>query len=172
MSYFQTHCIMDYYWLSPCARLTDFLTSSVFCLDVGFPTCSDWNYVRFPTCRHYRAQKVATYWGLIYPAEPKTDKINKRTKRKPIQLKRYGPRVAVRVVSPDGVKEHTIRRNKDQIRQLLPVITIWRVPQWTFRKPPSLISLLHTKQLTVRLARTFIQPVVDSSKHRCPLTSS
>jgi len=124
---------MDYYWLSPCARLTDFLTSSVFCLDVGFPTCSDWNYVRFPTCRHYRAQKVATYWGLIYPAEPKTDKINKRTKRKPIQLKRYGPRVAVRVVSPDGVKEHTIRRNKDQIRQLLPVVTIWRVPQWTFR---------------------------------------
>ena len=26
-------------------RVTDFPTSSVFCLDVGFPTCSDWNYM-------------------------------------------------------------------------------------------------------------------------------
>jgi len=27
------------------AGLTDFPTSSVFCLDVGFPMCSDWNYM-------------------------------------------------------------------------------------------------------------------------------
>jgi len=30
---------------------TDFPTSSIFCLHVGFPTWSDWNYVGFPTCR-------------------------------------------------------------------------------------------------------------------------
>jgi len=40
----RTHCIIDYYWLSACAR-PDFQTSSVFCLDVGFPTCSDSNYI-------------------------------------------------------------------------------------------------------------------------------
>jgi len=37
---YTSYCIMDYYWLSANAR-PDFLMSSVFGLDVGFPTCSD-----------------------------------------------------------------------------------------------------------------------------------
>jgi len=47
--YLRTHCIMDYYWLSACTR-PNWLPDSVFCLDVGFPTCSDWNYMSGSRC--------------------------------------------------------------------------------------------------------------------------